>query len=147
MRFQPKVPVPKGLIVNAKVKTPKQLEKEAKRLEKANKQKVRKKGRWSRDKGHGFEREIAIMFREIGYPKACRQLEYQEGKGVDLANTGIYDIQCKRGRKYASLSAIKEVPFAEGRVPLLITRGDYEETLVAMPLKHFLGLIKIQPKP
>ncbi len=98
----------------------------------------------SRTKGHSFERAIAIALRGV-YPGARRQLEYQENecKGIDLAETGPYKIQCKRKRKYASLSAIKEVLADEmlGEIPVLITQGDRERILVALPLEEFIRLI------
>lgn len=101
-------------------------------------------GKMSRTKGHSFEREVAIALRLV-FPKARRQLEYHENdcKGIDIADTGPYKIQCKRGRKYASLSAIKEVQADEmfGEIPILITKGDNERILVAMPFKEFLSLI------
>ena len=103
-----------------------------------------KKGKMSRQKGHAFEREIAQAFRLV-FPEARRHLEYQksEARGFDIANTGKYRIQCKRGRRYASLSAIKEVDADEvlGEVPVLVTRGDNEPALVALPLDEFMRLL------
>lgn len=101
----------------------------------------------SRTKGHSFEREIAIALRMV-FPKARRQLEYHESdcNGIDLAETGPYKIQCKRGRKYSSLSAIKEVVADEmiGEIPVLVTKGDNERILVALPLEEFIRLISQQ---
>lgn len=144
----PKIPVPKGLVFNTTSKKIKIKEKKAKKRKKkklsAQRRKIKNKGKWARTKGHGFEREVAIMFRDAGYPKACRQLEYQEGKGVDLANTGIYQVQCKRTKKYVPMNAIKEIPFAEGMVPVLVAKADHDETLVALPIAHFIELIKVK---
>lgn len=99
----------------------------------------------SRTKGHSFERSIAKLIRHL-YPESRRHLEYQdaEANGVDLVNTGYYRIQCKRGRRYASLSAIEEVTADEllGEVPILITQGDHKRILVAMPFEEFLRLIE-----
>lgn len=99
----------------------------------------------SRTKGHSFERETAIALRLV-FPAARRHLEYQdcEANGVDLVETGHYRVQCKRGRKYASLSAIKEVTADElmGEVPVLVTKGDGERPLVCMPLEEFIRLLK-----
>jgi hypothetical protein len=101
-------------------------------------------GKLSRVKGHSFEREIAAALRLV-FPSARRHLEYQasEARGFDIANTGHYRIQCKRGRRYASLSAIKEVDADPvlGEVPVLVTRGDNEPALVALPLDEFLRLL------
>lgn len=103
-------------------------------------------GRRSRTKGHSFEREIAILIRQI-FPDARRHLEYQdaEANGVDLIGTGSYRIQCKRGKKYASLTAIEEVTADEalGEVPLLVTQGDHKRILVAMPIEEFTRLVTL----
>ena len=100
------------------------------------------RGRHARRKGHGFEREVAKMFREHGFLQARRNLEYQAGLGVDIDGTGIYDAQLKRGKFYANPSLIKEVPYKEGRVPLLITKADGQGVLVVMPMEHFLEIMK-----
>lgn len=103
----------------------------------------------SRTKGHSFERFIAQALRLV-FPDARRHLEYQdaEANGVDLINTGHYRIQCKRGRRYASLTAIEEIQLEEafGDVPVLITQGDRKRVLVALPLEEFVRLIKINRK-
>ncbi len=101
-------------------------------------------GKMARSKGHTFERLIAVMLRGI-YPAARRHFESQkeEANGVDLVNTGYYRLQCKRGRKYANLRAIKEVQADEamGEIPVLVTQGDRERILVAIPFEEFLRLI------
>lgn len=135
--MKPKIPVPAGLCLPKEVKPVGR-----KKVVKKKKSAAAIRGRAARRKGHQFEREIAIMFRTLGYPKACRNLEYQEGKGIDIANTGIYDIQCKRGKTYTSIAAIEEVPRKEGRVPLLIAKADRGYTVVCMPIKHFVDLTK-----
>lgn len=97
-------------------------------------------GKSERTKGHNFEREVAKAFRQL-YPESMRQLEYQIGLGVDV-KAGPFDIQCKRNKKWCPLSKIKEVPDSPGRVPLLVTKGDREKTLVAMELDVFLKILE-----
>lgn len=101
-------------------------------------------GKRSRTKGHSFERSVAIALRRI-FPDAKRHLEYQcdEALGIDIDNTGPYRIQCKRGKRYSSLSAIKEpvIDPIEPGIPVLITKADNQEALVALPLEHFLELL------
>jgi hypothetical protein len=101
-------------------------------------------GKLSRTKGHNFEREIAKLLRLV-FPEARRHLEYQdaEANGVDLVNTGNYKIQCKRGQRYACLTAINEVQCDEflGEVPILVTKGDNSRTLVCLPIEEFIRLI------
>lgn len=103
----------------------------------------------SRSKGHSFEREVAQQLRQV-FPKARRHLEYhlEDCKGFDLDNTGIYRIQCKRGRNYAPVSKIQEVEIVnEDHVPVLITRGDRLEAMAVIPFDHFVSLLKeVSPK-
>lgn len=104
-------------------------------------------GAWSRNKGHSFERWVAIQLRKV-FPKARRHLEYQDSQafGVDIAECGNYRIQCKRNKKYAPMSAIEEIQICpiEGGVPILVTKGDNKEALAVMPFEHFLFLVKNQ---
>ncbi len=98
-----------------------------------------------RAKGHGFEREVAQALRKV-FPEARRQLEYHsaDAKGVDIMNTGEYLFQCKRNRKYASLSALKEIQICpiEGGTPVLVTKGDGLEPMACLPFSKFLALIR-----
>jgi len=103
-------------------------------------------GKKSRTKGHSYERAIANVFREAGYTDAKRQLEYQEGLGVDLANTGPYRVQCKRYKAYAPITKIEEVPEEVGTVPLLITKADNKPDMVCLSLNHFIELVKDRRK-
>lgn len=104
-------------------------------------------GKGARRKGHSFERWVAKRIRKI-FPNAKRHLEYQadEAQGIDIDGTGFYKIQCKRGRRYASLSAIEEIQLdpIEGGVRVLVTKGDNKEPLCALPFEHFLHLVKNQ---
>ena len=106
--------------------------------------KPKSSGKRARTKGHSFEREVAIAFRKV-FPEARRHLEYQDSQanGVDLAETGPFRVQCKKLKKYAPLSMIKEVQCEEwlGEIPVLVTAGDKETPLVALPLENFINLI------
>lgn len=99
----------------------------------------------SRNKGHSFEREIASLLRPI-FPEVRRHLEYQasEARGVDLDATGPFRIQCKRGKRYASISAIEEVQVCpiEGGIPLLVTKGDRTDITVTLYFDDFINLLK-----
>jgi Holliday junction resolvase len=92
--------------------------------------------KYNRTKGHDFEREIAKDFREIGYPEAKRNLEYNEGDtGIDLVGTGVFDVQCKRRKSYVSINTIFEIK-GEG-IPLLITKANGREAMAVIPWKFF----------
>lgn len=95
-----------------------------------------------RQKGHAFERFIAKVFRDLGYDKAHRQLEFQinNAHGIDLAETGRYAIQCKKTKKYVPMNTIQEVKCSDDQVPVLIAAGDNQEPLVTIPLWAFMEL-------
>lgn len=100
----------------------------------------------SRTKGHSFERWTASKLRKI-YPNARRHLEYQMGEanGRDIANTGAFLFQCKRGRKYANPNKIQEIQIdpIEGGTPVLVTKGDNAEPLACLPFDVFLKMLAL----
>jgi hypothetical protein len=96
----------------------------------------------SRRKGHQYERDIRIMLLPV-FPDCERTQEGEslDRDGVDLKKTGALAFQCKRGRKYASASVLKEVK-APGKIPLVITRADNEESVVIMYAEDFMKIIQ-----
>lgn len=103
-------------------------------------------GKKSRTKGHQYEREKARDFKSIGWEEARRQLEYQEGMGVDLENTYPFKVQCKRYKDYCPISKIEEVKLKKGDVALLLTKGDRKKDIAVMyweDLKEILYLLKL----
>ena len=99
-------------------------------------------GKASRDKGLNYEREIARKLKHI-FPDVKRHLEfqYQECDGYDLDNTGKFKIQCKRLKKYTSISKIEEVQAKPGEIPALITKGDRKKDVVCLYLQDFINLL------
>lgn len=93
----------------------------------------------SRTKGHAFERYVAQKFRSI-FPGARRLLEYQEGVGVDIENTGPLRIQCKAYKDYAPISKINEVKLSG--IPCLVTKGDRKTPMIVLSLDDFLRIIE-----
>lgn len=105
-------------------------------------------GASSRRKGHQFERDIAIMLRDI-FPGARRQLEYHEDdcKGVDILGTGHFKFQCKKTKNYVSVNTIKEIQFDPTfEVPILVTAADRKESMAILPLCDLLNLIRMSQK-
>ena len=100
-------------------------------------------GKMQRTKGHSYERECAKLLRGI-FPDAKRHLEVQiqDCQGYDLDNTGKFRFQCKRMKKWASISKIKEVTDLDGTIPALITKGDREKSVVALYLDDFIKILK-----
>lgn len=97
-----------------------------------------------RQKGHSFERYVARLMQFIGYEKAHRQLEFQinNAHGIDIAETGLYKIQCKKTKKYVPMSTINEVKvMSPNDIPVLIAAGDSEPPLVTMFLEDWLELV------
>lgn len=104
-------------------------------------------GAGCRRKGHSFEREVAQGFRRVGFPKAMRHLEFQAQEaahGVDLSHVEPYLVQCKRNRKYTSLSNFTAIPNPYGLgVPVLVTKGDNLPAVACIPFDYFLDLLEI----
>lgn len=95
-------------------------------------------------KGKRFERDIANSLIHI-FPKAQRMLEYQSSvvKGVDLENTGEFDIQCKRNQSYAPVSKIKEIMVKDSaRTPVLVTKGNNVPAMAVLPWDKFVSIIE-----
>jgi hypothetical protein len=92
-------------------------------------------GKTARRKGHNFEREIAKLLR-VYYPNAKRQLEYQEGVGFDIAETGDLSVQCKVGKSFKIEKALKEA-IRDNKIPMAITKRDREDIVVSMYWKDF----------
>lgn len=99
-------------------------------------------GKAERNKGLSYEREVANKLKDV-FPQAKRHLEFQkeECNGVDLDNTGNLLIQCKRGKKYAPLSKIKEIQPSNG-IHCLVTRGDGGKSIVCLYLDDFIEILK-----
>jgi len=113
------------------------------------KPKKRLNGRGCRKKGHDFERWVAQELRSL-FPEARRHLEYhsRDANGVDIVNTPPYLIQCKRGKRYASLSAMKEIQVCpiEGGIPVLVTQGDHTEPIACIAFSDFKRLVSSRQK-
>jgi hypothetical protein len=92
-------------------------------------------GKTARRKGHNFEREVANLLKTY-FPDAKRQLEYQEGLGYDIANTGELSIQCKVGKSFKIEKALGEAVRPKF-IPVAITKRDREDIVVSMYWKDF----------
>lgn len=101
-------------------------------------------GKAQRVKGHTFERKVANMFKEIGYPDAKRHLEFQfqEAMGYDIDGTFPYYIQCKKHKAYVPINTIEEVKPQKDGVPVLISEPDRGEAVAVLYLKDFLNLLR-----
>ncbi len=98
-------------------------------------------GRSSRNKGHGFEREVAGLLRSV-FPDAKRKLEYQwqEASGVDLENTGKLVIQCKRSKSSVPISKIEEIKLPG--IKVLVSKTDHKPAYATLELESFIKILK-----
>lgn len=101
-------------------------------------------GKMSRVKGHNLEREIARDFQSIGFEDAKRNVTETQtgGQGIDLINTGVFDVQCKRKKSYVSVNTIDEVPIVKDRIRLLITKADRKPAMAVLEWDDLMNLIR-----
>lgn len=88
-------------------------------------------GKAQRTKGHSFERKTAEDMRRVGFSEARRQLEYHkdDAQGVDLQNTGVFDVQCKAMKKQPNVPRVfSEMPVDPERIPVVVYKVDRKGT-------------------
>lgn len=102
-------------------------------------------GKFSRDKGARFEREVARMFREH-LPGCDAKRGFQTRGGAAEApdvETGVFAIECKVGKKppvrAALATAVENCP--KGQIPLAIIKEDRREPFAVMPLDDLLEIV------
>jgi len=105
-------------------------------------------GKSQRTKGHSWERKVASDMRSVGFEKARRALEYHpdDAKGVDLQDTGKFDVQCKALKIQPGIPAVmKEIKGKPEQIPVIVFKIDnrgsyaafkYEDALMLMSLFH-----------
>lgn len=105
--------------------------------------------RYSRVKGHTFERLCAREFRDMGFKDAKTKRQARGGDwsttddGIDLVGTGKFLVQCKCLQNYVSVNTIEEVK-GEG-IPIVVTKANSKEPMAILPwndLKHMIQMLK-----
>jgi len=102
------------------------------------------RGRSARKKGHNFECKCAQDFRGIGYDKCITSRQgnrLADENGIDLLNTGGFDIQCKNYASYRPVGTIFEIH--GHKVPIVITNAARQPTMAIIPWKDLMNLIKV----
>ena len=106
-------------------------------------------GKYSRDKGARFEREIANRLKEVFGPRTTRS-SGQCFKGDLRADVDCPEIwvECKVGKRPNIKAALEQAEEAEagantGKSPVAICKWDRQEPIVSMRLDYFMKLIKI----
>ena len=106
-------------------------------------------GKYSRDKGARFEREIANRLKEVFGPRTTRS-SGQCFKGDLRADVDCPEIwvECKVGKRPNIKAALEQAEEAEagaktGKSPVAICKWDRQEPIASMRLDFFIELIKI----
>jgi len=97
----------------------------------------------SRRKGHSFEREMAIRFRDVFGDKVRRGLQSRSGEEVPDVETPMFWIECKRGKRTNPKAALKQAISDcgnKGKIPIAICRDDREDATVMIGLEDFIDL-------
>ena len=104
-------------------------------------------GKFSRDKGARFERDIANRFKEL-YPKAVRGVGQTQsgGNSADVESTPFW-IECKAQKKTNIEGAFKQAVEAkkeceDSRPPLVISKRDREPIKATLLLDDLLELLR-----
>ena len=103
-------------------------------------------GKTSRDKGKGYEREIAKILKKFGF-KARRTEQYcgKSGDSSDVVGLPGIHIECKHykstGFKYEWLTQAIE-DSKDGETPIVVHRTDRNPNVVTLKLEDFIELYK-----
>ena len=100
----------------------------------------------SRAKGHSFERQIAKLFRDMGFPCTTSRLSSKErdDSGFDLCGTGMFNVQLKAVERLGSyheiLSSMKE---EKGKHKIVIHKRNNKGSVVVMELGAAMELLEM----
>ena len=103
-------------------------------------------GRSSRVKGHRFERELAITFRELYGESVKRGFQSRNGAESPDVDGLPFWVEAKRGKKtypMAALAQAEEACADDGRPPVAVCRNDQDtDAVVVLRLSTFLDILK-----
>ena len=108
-------------------------------------------GKAARRKGANYERQVAALFKEMGWEDAKRHLEYQSPEaeeGRDLDGTAPFAVQAKCWAKTPSIQAIEEITATdEYPIPLAVLKrskvGQEPLEVAVLHLAHFKVLLEL----
>lgn len=101
----------------------------------------------NRRKGCQFERDLAILFRKLGW-KYCKTSRYEskflDDQKIDLAHTEPFQIQAKNTQRLGNAHAIlKSMPQKNGNYNLLFHKLARSGTVVVMTQEDFVELLEM----
>ncbi len=105
-------------------------------------------GKMQRDKGAGFERQVAGMFRDWGY-KAFRTAQHmgKTGNAADVDGVPGLHIECKAVEKMRLYEWIAQADrdnkaSKKDAIPVVIHKANYKPVLVTMHIEDFIEMYK-----
>ena len=99
------------------------------------------RGKFSRSKGPGFERDVVKALRPVFGSDVKRGLQSREGAEQCDCEGTPYWVECKRGRKVNWRPALKQAQAdSDGRTPVVVLREDREDAVVVMRFDDWLSL-------
>lgn len=102
-------------------------------------------GKRSRTKGHNFEREMAIHFRDLGFADARRGIQYRDGSECpDVMGVKDLWVECKVGVRPNIKAAMEQAKEACGDLrPVAIAKWSRGDTYVTMEMDLFDDLMRL----
>jgi hypothetical protein len=105
----------------------------------------------SKQKGNRYERETVNFYKQAGFAKALRNLEFQAEKaedGTDLVNTDPFLVQCKVGSHVPikPYKFLEQVEPRKGCYPIVHARKDRKPSIVIMYEDDFKELLYMLKK-
>lgn len=101
-------------------------------------------GKYQRDKGKRYEREVAALFREHGFDcKRTAQVCGRTGEAADVIGAPGLHLECKRQetmRLYDWMDQAKRDSAGNGKLPVVIHRKSNAETLVTMTFDDWIKI-------
>lgn len=100
-------------------------------------------GRARRRKGHDFERKVARLFREAGYPNAVRGQQTRRGPTPPDVDGTPFWIECKKGKNPNPLKAYDQAldaryAMGDSRPVLVVYQQDFDKVRCLYGTKFFL---------
>lgn len=100
-------------------------------------------GRSSRRKGHDWEREVVIRFREVfGRDQVRRGLQARSGEEVPDVDVPCFWVECKREKQTNPKAALRQAAAeaTKGRIPIAVCKDDRREPTVTLLFEDFLEI-------
>jgi hypothetical protein len=98
-----------------------------------------------RVKGHTFERQMAKLFRDMGWEKCVTsrlESKAKDDAGIDLCNTDPFSVQCKAVEKLGSLHDVLAKMPQDTNYNIVLHKRNRSGVIVAMTLEDFQEIVE-----